>query len=181
MVRVEQLADSWSVEMRRGHAKLAVLMFLSRRPMTGYSIMKEIEEKTLGFWRLTAGGVYPILKELEGRGYIKGEWRSEDGRRKKVYEITDEGRRLLEKALQKQQQISETIGSLFREFAREILETEPPPTPTHGFFDFLSGRGLEGKPVNEQIRVLQLIRAHMLEAIKTIDQRLERLKVLNKQ
>lgn len=163
--------------MRKGYAKLATLMFLNRKPTTGYSVMKGIEDKTLGFWRLTAGGVYPVLKELEGRGYIKGEWSSEDGRRKKVYEITDEGRRLLEKALQKQQQMAETIGSLFREFAHEILETEFPTTSMHGLFD-LSEKGLEGKPVNEQTRVLKHIRARMLEAIKNIDERLERLEGL---
>ena len=107
--------------MRKGYTKLAVLMFLSKKSLTGYSIMKEIEKGTLGFWKITSGGIYPVLKELEEHEYIKGQWRSTGERKKKKYEITSKGNELLKTALRKQQQIAETVGELFHQFAQEIL------------------------------------------------------------
>lgn len=108
---------------------------------------------------------------------ISGQWEAKGQRKKKIYEITDEGRRLLEGALQKQQQMAEVIGSLFREFTRDILETKlPPALSPFDFFPF--GKNLEGKSIDEQMRVLKLGRTRMIRTIKLIDKRLERLKEL---
>ena len=85
MSKAEEIAKMWDMEMRKGYTKLAVLMFLNKKALTGYDIMKEIEEETLGFWKLTSGGVYPVLKDLEERGYIKGRWKAKGERRKKIY------------------------------------------------------------------------------------------------
>lgn len=170
----EEIAEAWGRQMRKGYTKLAVLMFLNRKPLTGYDIMKEVEEKTLGFWTLTAGGVYPVLKELEEKGYIQGEWKAQGEQRKKVYQITDEGKKMLETGLEKQQQMAERIGGLFREFARDVLGTELPTTPkTFRFFPF--SESLEEKSVDEQIQVLKHARTRMRKAIKFIDSRLEKL------
>lgn len=177
MSKVEEISEMWETEMRKGYTKLVVLTLLNKKALTGYDIMKEIKEETLGFWTLTAGGVYPVLKELEEKGYISGQWEAKGQRKKKIYEITDEGRRLLEVALQKRQQMAEVIGSLFREFTRDILETKLPPTSSpFDFFPF--GKNLEGKSIDEQMRVLKLGRARMLRTIKLIDKRLERLEEL---
>ena len=174
MDRAEEIAESWSMQMRKGYIKLAVLMFLNKKALTGYDVMKEIEEETLGFWTLKAGGVYPALKELEEKGYIRGQWKVKGERRKKVYEITDEGKRIAEIALLKQQQMAETIGGLFRQFAHEVLGTNLPSTP--GTFHFPPfGRSLREKPVDEQIRVLKDLRIRVHKSIRLIDKRLREL------
>ena len=178
MSRAEEIAEMWGMEMRKGYTKLAVLMFLNKKVLTGYDIMKEIEDETLGFWKLTSGGVYPVLKELEEKEYIKGQWKAEGERRKKVYEITDKGRRLLKIALRKQQQMAETIGELFRQFTQEVLETKLPSTSPKIFEFFPLGKNLEDKPIDEQIRVLKSVRTRMRRAIKLIDKKLEKLKEL---
>ena len=41
--------ESWIKEMRKGYIKLVVLMFLNEEAMSGYDIMKRIEEATLAF------------------------------------------------------------------------------------------------------------------------------------
>lgn len=178
MSKAEEVAEMWAMEMRKGYTKLAVLMFLNKNALTGYSIMKKIEDETFGFWKLTSGGVYPVLKELEGRGYIKGRWKAKGERRKKIYEITDEGKKMLETALYRQQQMEETIGRLFRQFAQEMLGTKLPPLPfTH--FKFLPfGKNLEENPLSEQIRILKRFRTHMRQTIKHIDKKLKKLEVL---
>jgi DNA-binding PadR family transcriptional regulator len=174
-VKAERMAEMWETAMRKGYTKLVILTFLNKRSLTGYDIMKKIKEETLGVWTLTAGGVYPVLKELEKNRYVTGKWRSEGQRKKKTYEITNDGRRLLEVALQKQQQMAEVISNLFREFARDMQETKLPTSPKP--FTFLPfGKNLEDKPVEEQIQLLKHSRTHLQTMIKHVDTRLNRLK-----
>jgi len=173
---MEKVAEAWATEMRRGHTKLAVLTLLSKESSTGYDLMKKIEEKTLGFWRLTPGGVYPILRELEKKGYIKGTRKPKDRRRRKIYEITDEGKKLLKTALQKQQRISQTMRDLVSEYARDILNAELPgnlPTLPSNIFSMV--KYLKGQPIEVQTRILTKTRERMLNLIKRIDERIEQI------
>lgn len=176
MGEILKVAKSWSTEMRKGYGRLAILMLLSRESLTGYDIIKLIEKKTKCFWRLTPGGIYPNLRKLERKGYVKGHWESKGGRRKRLYTITDEGKRLLEVALRRQQQMAETIGELFREFAKEFLGTELTFLDIAEELSFpLLGENLEGKPIDEQIDILRRTRSKMCRAIKLIDERMNEL------
>lgn len=74
--------------LRRGILKFALLKLLSEVPRHGYDLIREIRRKG---WGAGAGSVYPILSALEGAGLIAG--RDEGDRR--IYEITEQGRRLL--------------------------------------------------------------------------------------
>ena len=177
---MEKVAEAWGVEMRRGHTKLIVLTLLRTASLTGYDIMKKIREKTLGFWRLTPGGVYPILQGLEKMGYIKGTRKPKDSRRRKTYEITDEGKKLLETALQKQQQIAKTMRDLISDYARDILNIELPdniPPFTPNMFSIVNY--LKGKPIEDQVRILTKTRERMLKLIKRIDERILQMDVEN--
>ncbi|MHB2017363.1 MAG: PadR family transcriptional regulator [Candidatus Xenobia bacterium] len=77
---------------RRGDVKYLILELLAERPRHGYDIMKGLEEKHGGMYRPSPGSVYPTLQMLEEGGYLTGEQVSG----KKVYTITEEGRKLLE-------------------------------------------------------------------------------------
>ena len=99
VLKSEDIAFLWKRQMQKGYLKLAVLFALTRGPLHGYKMMKCIKELTLGAITPTAGGLYPTLKELEERGLIKGEWRTEE--RKKVYQITEKGKDVFKKAVEK--------------------------------------------------------------------------------
>src|ERR1700733_7203629 len=58
---------------RRGDVRAAVLALLAERPMHGYEMIKEIEERTQGAWIPSAGSIYPMLQLLEEEGLIQGE------------------------------------------------------------------------------------------------------------
>jgi DNA-binding PadR family transcriptional regulator len=77
---------------RRGDIRTAALLLLAEEPRNGYQIMQEVEERSQGAWNPSPGSVYPALAQLEDEGLIAiGE---EDGR--KLYELTDAGRKALE-------------------------------------------------------------------------------------
>lgn len=71
--------------------KYVILKLLNDKPMHGYEVMKALEERLRGCYSPSAGAVYPTLQWLEDEGLVKA--RDEDG--KKVYEITDAGRKFL--------------------------------------------------------------------------------------
>jgi DNA-binding PadR family transcriptional regulator len=75
-----------------GEVRLALLSLLTEAPVHGYELMKQLEERSGGVYRASAGTVYPTLQQLEDEGLITSELR--EG--KKIYRLTDEGRRELE-------------------------------------------------------------------------------------
>lgn len=79
------------MRMRRGDIKFHLLEILKDTPRHGYEIINELEAKSGGY-RPSPGSVYPTLQMLEEGGYLTGE--QIEG--KKVYTITDEGRKLLD-------------------------------------------------------------------------------------
>ena len=93
--------------------RIAFLILLSRKPYHGYEMMKEVEDRTEGFWKPTAGGVYPILQSLEKAGYIKGEWAPQK-RKRKIYHITESGKLILDRALLKHSHIDEARDQFYR-------------------------------------------------------------------
>lgn len=73
---------------RRGDVRGEVLAALLDGPAHGYEVIRRLEEKSGGFWRPSAGSVYPTLQLLEDSGMVRAS--EQDGRR--TYELTDEGR-----------------------------------------------------------------------------------------
>ena len=76
----------------RGDLKYVVLDLLKNQPRHGYDIIRELESRSGGMYTPSAGAVYPTLQMLEDMGAVTAQ--EQEGR--KVYTITDEGRRILE-------------------------------------------------------------------------------------
>src|SRR4051812_25054827 len=53
---------------RRGDVRTAALLLLAEEPRNGYGIMQELEERSGGAWRPSAGSIYPALQLLEDEG-----------------------------------------------------------------------------------------------------------------
>jgi PadR family transcriptional regulator, regulatory protein PadR len=69
-----------------------VLAILSEGESYGYAIIKRVDELSGGEMQWTDGMLYPVLHRLERNGLVKASWgRSELGRRRKYYRITDQG------------------------------------------------------------------------------------------
>ena len=123
----EIAASNWLKETQKGYIRIATLILLSKKPHHGYEIMMEIKERTRGFWKPTAGGIYPILKDLQKLGYIQGEWDAKTRRRKRTYKITKAGGTVLRRALAKENQLAATMRNLFEEYIKGVLEVDTQP------------------------------------------------------
>jgi DNA-binding PadR family transcriptional regulator len=99
----------------QGDLKYVILRLLAEKPRHGYEIIKELEERFGGAYAPSPGTVYPTLSMLEDLGYARA-MPQEGGR--KIYEITEAGRKHLEEH-------SATVDDIFERIARFV----------EGFFD----------------------------------------------
>src|SRR5262245_36416594 len=79
--------------VRRGNVRAAVLALLAERPMHGYEMIQELEARTDGLWRPSAGSIYPTLQLLEDEELVTGE--ESEGKRR--FSLTGAGRAEAEK------------------------------------------------------------------------------------
>src|SRR5687767_10806894 len=73
-----------------------VLAILSEGESYGYAILKRVRALSGGELEWTDGMLYPLLHRLLRLGYVTTEWRTPpEGRRRRYYAITDDGRSAL--------------------------------------------------------------------------------------
>jgi DNA-binding PadR family transcriptional regulator len=107
---------------RRGDIRTAALLLLAEEPRNGYQIMQEVEERSDGAWRPSPGSVYPALQQLEDEGLIRSS--ESDGR--KLFELTDAGRKVVEErgadARAPWEQLGGEVSEQMRELGKLIRE-----------------------------------------------------------
>src|SRR6266568_4426767 len=83
-------------ELLQGTLDMLILKVAALRPIHGYAIVQRIHQISKDALQIRQGSLYPALYRLEGRGWLKADWRTtEGGREAKFYTLTREGRRHL--------------------------------------------------------------------------------------
>jgi DNA-binding PadR family transcriptional regulator len=78
---------------RRDLFPLLALHLIAREPAYGNRLIEEIEAITEGIISVNPNTIYPLLRDLEDRGLIEGQWEHPDRRTRRFYSITAAGRR----------------------------------------------------------------------------------------
>jgi PadR family transcriptional regulator, regulatory protein PadR len=85
-------ADPLLAELRRaGLLPLLVLHFLESGPSYGNQLMDRIVELSGGLLAINPNTMYPLLRSLESRGLIAGEWEHPERRSRRFYTLTAAG------------------------------------------------------------------------------------------
>jgi len=72
---------------------MLILKVVALRPINGYAIGQLIQQISKDALLVRQGSLYPALYRLERRGWLKSEWRIQDGGREaKYYSLTKAGR-----------------------------------------------------------------------------------------
>jgi PadR family transcriptional regulator PadR len=106
----------------KGHLDVLLLATMADGPLHGYAVKEALKSSSAGRFDLPTGTVYPALHRLERAGLITGEWSQVDGRRRRTYRLTANGRETL----------THERGN-WRDFAAAVtavLEPEPWPATT---------------------------------------------------
>jgi DNA-binding PadR family transcriptional regulator len=72
-----------------------ILAVVEAEPLHGYAIMEALQERSGGELDLPTGTLYPALRRLERAGYLASEWSTVGGRKRRTYELTSAGQKML--------------------------------------------------------------------------------------
>ncbi len=82
-------------EFLRGVGLVAVLKLLERKQMYGYEIVEALEKRTDGVLAMGQSTLYPMLYNLEAKGFIAARWDESGPRPRKYYRLTSSGKKRL--------------------------------------------------------------------------------------
>ena len=102
-----------SSDLIRGHINTIILRTLYDGDKYGYEIINEIEEKSKGQYSLKQPTLYSALKRLESMDYVTSYWGGvSNGGRRKYFQITDKGKKIVEQNLAEWEYSRTVIDSL---------------------------------------------------------------------
>ncbi len=109
--------------LAKGGFRILVLRSLSERPMYGYEVIKILEDRFQGFYRPSAGAVYPALRSLQREGLVA----VRGSERRKTYHITAKGKTYLRQRRKERNRQFESfqaaVGPERAALLRELRET----------------------------------------------------------
>jgi len=98
--------------------KPIILSTLLGRESYGYQIIQKVKEVSGGTLEWSDGMLYPVLHRLEKDGLLVSHWkRSEEGRFRKYYSLTDLGRKDLEVEMSQWESVHATLAKLWKPVA----------------------------------------------------------------
>ena len=98
-------------DLLQGTLDLIVLRLLRSGPAHGWDITQSIQVISKGALEINYGSVYPALRRLEARGFVKAEWgTSDNNRRARYYELTAAGRKQLATEREAWERFSTALG-----------------------------------------------------------------------
>lgn len=169
---------NWGGNMRvgrmlaSGDLRLVALYLIEQQPRHGYDLIKAVEERSNGVYSPSPGIVYPALTYLEEAGYVTS---SADGN-KKLYAITDEGKKHLE---ENRDAVSSTLDFLartgeqmnrFREFVKADWPFGGEGRPNEGnappHWGERHPHQHEDRPMHDAVPELEAARKGLKDAIK---------------
>lgn len=84
-------------ELLKGNTDSLLLSLLQEEPMYGYRLIKEIEQRSRGYFKFREGTLYPALHRLEKEGLVAGSWQpTASGQDRRYYHLTPKGQQVLE-------------------------------------------------------------------------------------
>jgi PadR family transcriptional regulator, regulatory protein PadR len=84
-------------QIRKGSSEILILSLLAERPMYGYEMAQQLEERSGGYFEMKEGLLYPTLHRMQNDGWLSSSWQEVDGRQRKYYSLTQAGREVLRK------------------------------------------------------------------------------------
>lgn len=102
-------------DLLQGTLDLLILKTIAREPLHGWGIAKRIQLLSGDVLAVGQGSLYPALHRLEQQGWIDAEWRDSDlGRQAKIYSLTKQGKKQLERELESWDRLSSAVQLLIQ-------------------------------------------------------------------
>ena len=104
----DEVVSGLILELRRGTLILLVLSQL-QKPMYGYQFIQNLQDTGIP---IEANTLYPLMRRLEAQGLLTSRWETGGAKPRKYYEITEDGRTVLEKTSAHWRMFSAQVNTL---------------------------------------------------------------------
>ena len=115
LLGINQLEQGERRDLFPGVLEMMVLQLLRRGPMHGYAIAQTMKRTSDDILQIEEGSLYPALQRMLKAGWVAAEWGlSARNRRVRVYKITSQGRKQLEREVSSFERMLEGIARVMR-------------------------------------------------------------------
>jgi PadR family transcriptional regulator PadR len=115
-----ELLENLRLELRRGYVILAVLAAL-RVEQYGYTLRRALADQGMV---IDEGTLYPLLRRLESQGLLTSEWREEEKRRKRFYQLSPMGESVLEQLVEEWRALDAALDGILAGRGKRAGEEE---------------------------------------------------------
>jgi PadR family transcriptional regulator, regulatory protein PadR len=113
--------DLFTGELRRRDVlPLLVLHLIGQGPSYGNQLMERIAGMTEGVLSVNPNTMYPLLRRLEERGWIEGEWEHPERRTRRYYSLTRQGREEYERLVEEVRPFLDSVKASIEEIVHEV-------------------------------------------------------------
>ncbi|HTJ91056.1 MAG TPA: PadR family transcriptional regulator [Acidocella sp.] len=113
----------WAGSIKMALSKFFILRTLHDGPAHGYDIARAVERITSGCCSPSEGALYPALREFEEGGYVTSRQDTVSGRQRRVYTLTDKGRRAFQVGVSAWMEVTDVL------VATQQMATKKSSTP----------------------------------------------------
>lgn len=107
----------------RGLVQMSILRILHEKPSHGYKIMEELQKITSEGYIPESGVVYTLLRRMEKNALVTSEWKKkETGADRRVYTLTDMGKKTLKEGLEMVKKRRPLMDSLVQFYDSHFIE-----------------------------------------------------------
>ena len=98
--------------MMSGNTSMLILQLLSEKEMYGYEMIETLRKRSNEIFDLKAGTLYPLLHSLESQGFLISYEKEFQGKMRKYYQITKDGRAHLKRRVKEWSAYSEAVSQV---------------------------------------------------------------------
>jgi DNA-binding PadR family transcriptional regulator len=107
------MSQPYVQKLLRGVVEPLLLFLIGELPMHGYQIIKELEKRSLGYFKVRESTIYSALRRLEKEGLVLSSWQQGALRQKRrCYQLTEKGRQTLAEQLTRWQRFCNATTSV---------------------------------------------------------------------
>ena len=108
--------QDYSTGLLHGNTDMLILGLINEmKSAHGYQLIKEMKNRSKGFFQLKEGTLYPLLRKLENDGLLEGKWETtSNGPERRCYVITSKGKEFLNYRKASWQHLANAVNLIFK-------------------------------------------------------------------
>lgn len=104
----------------RGQIDALILASVEEEPLHGYAIAERLAKRSDGALDMATGTLYPALRRLEKAKWLRSEWSTVGGRKRRTYSLTAAGERALSDERDSWRRLSAVVEAVLRPRGRTV-------------------------------------------------------------